>query len=155
MQPTNSNDSESQEWKKKKGFLPTLLSAFVVLVVVLFLSNSSRPRQPGMMQDTITTESSSAAVLRGFEADVVIASGDPRCAPAVCKSACECLVANCGTFSGRCARDKVCSVILSKINQCKCDGGKTNVPCITAAINGDTSKLVTDLVSCGKKFCNN
>jgi len=61
----------------------------------------------------------------------------------------------CERFSGRCARDKVCSVILSKINQCKCDGGKTNVPCITAAINGDTSKLVTDLVSCGKKFCNN
>ena len=154
MQPTNSNDSGSQEWKKKKGFLPTLLSAFVVLIVVLFLSNSSRPSQPWIVPDTLTTEQS-AAVLRGFEADVVIASGDPRCAPAVCKSACECLVADCGQSSGKYARDKVCGVILSKINQCKCDGGKTNVPCIKAAINGNTSKLVTDLVSCGKIFCNN
>mmetsp|Transcript_8977 Transcript_8977/g.10405 ORF Transcript_8977/g.10405 Transcript_8977/m.10405 type:complete len:153 (+) Transcript_8977:171-629(+) len=123
MQPTNSNDSESQEWKKKKGVIPTLIAAaFGILVVVFFFANNSR------LPNTSMTETS-ASVLRGFEAaDVKMLSflfdtsdGTSFCTLSLFNSVRTCLLNNCNTLINECEEwipenlcvKKVCNCLIT------------------------------------------
>mmetsp|Transcript_6086 Transcript_6086/g.6837 ORF Transcript_6086/g.6837 Transcript_6086/m.6837 type:complete len:145 (+) Transcript_6086:162-596(+) len=132
MQPTNSNDSESQEWKKKKGFIPTLIATFGLLAVVFFLANNSR------LPNTSMTETS-ASVLRGFEAaDVKMLSflydtldGTSFCTLSLFNSVRTCLLNNCNTLINECEEwipenlcvKKVCNCLITNcvtlMNECK------------------------------------